>query len=69
MQFDDSILNDPDVQKQQDAQDVRDGLMAKWEYRAKWYGESEDIAKARISEIGKQEDTDPFGFNRQAGGG
>ena len=69
VQFDDSILNDPDVQKQQDAQDVRDGLMAKWEYRAKWYGESEDIAKARISEIGKQEDTDPFGFNRQAGGG
>lgn len=68
VQFDDNTLNDPDVQKQQDAQDVRDGLMAKWEYRVKWYGESEDIAKARIAEMNGQADTDPFGFNLAGAG-
>ena len=26
--------------------------MAVWEYRAKWYGEEESVARARASEVG-----------------
>lgn len=52
--FDDSVINDPDVQKQQDSQDVRDGLLAKWEYRMKWYGEDEKTARARIAEMNSE---------------
>ena len=37
--------------------------MNKWEYRAKWYGESDDTAKANIPESNFEED--PFGFNQK----
>lgn len=51
IRFDDSLLNDPDVEKQQDAQEVRDGLLAKWEYRMKWRGEDEQTARRRVAEL------------------
>ncbi len=49
--WDDSIVSDTDSQREQDRQDVRDGIMQKWEYRVSWYGETEEQAKAMISEL------------------
>ena len=40
-----------------DLQEVRDGLMAAYEYRVKWYGETEETAKAMIREISSSEDS------------
>lgn len=48
--WDDSIVVDSKAEKQQDVQDVNLGVMSKWEYRMKWYGESEEVAKQRIAE-------------------
>lgn len=49
--FDKSVIIDEAAERLQDQQDVRDGLMAKWEYRVKWYGETEEEAKKIIAEI------------------
>ena len=46
-------------------QEVRDGLMAKWEYRVKWYGETENEAKKIISEIEDGQTVD-LGFGDEA---
>lgn len=64
--FDDSIIEDRPAEQTRDQQQVRDGLMAVWEYRMKYFGESEQDAKAMAAELasGAAEDTDPFGFNR-----
>lgn len=43
--FDDSIIEDADSTRQRDLQEVRDGLMQKWEFRVKWYGDDEKTAK------------------------
>lgn len=43
--FDDSIIEDADSTRQRDLQEVRDGIMQKWEFRVKWYGEDEAKAK------------------------
>ena len=48
--FDDSILTDKDALRERDRQDVRDGLMQKWEYRVKWYNETEEEAKKNVVE-------------------
>ena len=45
VQFDDSIIEDKNAERERDRQDVAAGLMAKWEYRVKWYGETEEQAK------------------------
>lgn len=42
--FDDSVIADSETARATDRQDVRDGLMAKWEYRVKWYGEDKATA-------------------------
>ena len=47
--FEDSYIIDKESERERDRQDVRDGLMQKWEYRVKWYGESEEEAKAMVS--------------------
>lgn len=44
--FEDGYIVDDDSRRERDRQDVRDGLMSKWEYRVKWYGESEEEARA-----------------------
>lgn len=59
--FDDSILTDADAQRERDRQDVRDGLMTKWEYRMKWYHEDEETAKAMVASMAEAA-PDPFGF-------
>ena len=48
--FDDSIIEDKGAERQQDRQDVSMGVMSLPEYRAKWYGETEEIAAGRIPE-------------------
>lgn len=49
--FDQSPLIDECAERERDRADVVEGFMAKWEYRVKWYGETEDKAKAAIAEI------------------
>lgn len=46
----DGILEDDGVVRAQDRADVASGLMSKWEYRVKWYGETEVEAKLRIAD-------------------
>ena len=43
--FDDSIIQDTEAEKERDMKEVAAGLMQAWEYRVRWYGESEDMAK------------------------
>ena len=51
VQFDDSIIQDTAAEKAQDLREV--GVtMSAWEYRARWYGEEESVARARAAEVG-----------------
>lgn len=54
--FDQSPLIDESAERERDRADVSGGIMAKWEYRAKWYGESEEEAKHNIP----SDDTDMY---------
>lgn len=56
IQFDDSIIEDKDTEANRGMLEVRNGLLSKVEYRMKIFGESEDVAKAKIKEI---EDNEP----------
>jgi A118 family predicted phage portal protein len=47
----DSVLDDADAKEKEranDRQDMASGVMNAWEYRAKWYGETEEEAKAAL---------------------
>ena len=46
--FDDSIIEDKQTERQEDRQDVAMGVMSPEEYRAKWYGETVEIAASKI---------------------
>ncbi|QIB68257.1 phage portal protein [Aminipila butyrica] len=48
VQFEDSYIIDKESERLRDLQEIRDGLMQKWEYRVKWYGEDEKTAKQMI---------------------
>lgn len=48
--FDDSIIEDKQAERQTDRQDVAMGAMNLWEYRMKWYGETEEQAKANVQQ-------------------
>lgn len=48
--FDDSIIQDTAAEKAQDMAEVAAGLMKKWEWRVKWYGESDEEAKSAVAE-------------------
>ena len=51
VQYDDSIIQDTAAEKAQDMAEV--GVtMAAWEYRCRWYGEDEAVARARAAEVG-----------------
>lgn len=63
--WDDSIVVDADAEREKDRQDVHDNLMQKWEYRVKWYGETEERAKAVLGETDSQSDDEIFGFKRR----
>lgn len=58
--FDDSIIEDADSERQRDLQEVRDGIMQKWEFRMKWYGEDKETAKAMCPPAYGQ---DPWGLD------
>lgn len=47
--FDDSIIEDKKAERDTDRQDVAMGAMQLWEYRMKWYGETEEQAKAKVN--------------------
>ena len=46
--FDDSIIEDKQTERQEDRQDVAMGAMSLAEYRSKWYGETEEIAEQKL---------------------
>lgn len=46
--WDDSIVTDVESERQSDRLDVSMGAMPLWEYRMKWYGETEEQAKAAV---------------------
>lgn len=48
--FDDSIIEDTTAERAQDRQDVAMGVMGLPEYRAKWYGETEEEAATKLPE-------------------
>ncbi len=48
--FDQSPLVDENAERQRDKDDVAAGIMQKWEYRVKWYGETEEEAKAKLAD-------------------
>lgn len=49
--FDDSFFVDPTAERERDLREVNAGLMTKWEFRAKYYGESEESAKKTLMEM------------------
>lgn len=59
--WDDSIVTDADTERVRDLQEIRDGIMQKWEYRVKWYGEDESTAR-RMTQDGTKDDDDIMGF-------
>lgn len=48
--FDDSIIEDKQAERNTDRQDVAMGAMTLTEYRSKWYGESEEEAAQKIQQ-------------------
>lgn len=45
IKFDNTMFNDEEAERLRDMQEVNSGLMMDWEYRMKYYGDSEDNAK------------------------
>lgn len=52
VQFDDSYVIDKESERLRDMQEVNAGIMQKWEYRQKWYGEDEKTAKSMTKNNG-----------------
>ena len=63
---DQSYIIDEESERLFDLQLVRDGLMAKWEWRVKYKGETEEEARAKIDEIESGGGIDLFGDNKDA---
>lgn len=59
--FEDGFIIDTQAAKESDRQDIRDGIMQPFEYRVKWYGETEEEAKAAVEGL-QTAQTNPFGF-------
>ncbi|MDO5125346.1 MAG: hypothetical protein Q4D35_03100 [Ruminococcus sp.] len=62
--FDQSPLVDENAERQRDKDDVSAGLMQKWEYRVKWYGETEKQAKKILAD-GEPDDDELMGFDEE----
>lgn len=45
VKFDNTMFNDEEAERLRDMQEVNSGLMMDWEFRVKWYGETEKQAK------------------------
>jgi A118 family predicted phage portal protein len=61
IQFEDGFVIDDVAARLNDLQEMRDGVLQKWEYRAKWYGETEEDAKAAIDGM-QTAQNNPFSF-------
>lgn len=48
--FDDSIIEDTGAEKERFLQEIRDGVRQKWEYREKFFGETEEEAKTKVAQ-------------------
>lgn len=48
IEFDDSIIEDKETERNRDRQDVSMGVMSHAEYRAKWYGETKEEAEKNL---------------------
>ena len=59
--FEDGFVIDDVAARENDRQDIRDGILQHWEYRVKWYGETEEEAKAAIEGI-QTAQNNPFSF-------
>ena len=46
--FDDSIIQDTEAEKERDMKEIAAGLQMPWEYRVRWYGESEEVARGNV---------------------
>jgi A118 family predicted phage portal protein len=66
--FDDSVVTDHDVQLSQDMQVTTAGLMPKYMFRMRNYGETEEIAKAVIAAIQAENQAEMSLFTIPAGG-
>lgn len=56
--WDDSIIVDAEKERQTDRADVAMGAMSVVEYRAKWYGEPEEVARQKIEGVQVDEGVD-----------
>ena len=61
IQFEDGFVIDDVAARENDRQDIRDGILQHWEYRVKWYGETEEEAKAAIDGM-QTAQNNPFSF-------
>lgn len=61
--WDDSIITDSETERVRNMQEVREGLMQKYEYRMKWNGEDEATAK-RMVDDGMTDDEILFGNSK-----
>ena len=59
--FDRSVIIDDTAERLQDLQEVRDGVKAPWEFRVKYYGDTEEDAKKILDELKGMENVD-LGF-------
>lgn len=66
--WDDSIVIDAEVERVRDQSEVSQGLMAKYEYRMKWYGEDELTARRKCDEMDGLSDDEILGFAKIANG-
>ena len=55
-EWDDSVVVDAEKERQRDLQEVREGLMQKWEFRVKWYGETPEVAKRMVASMEESDD-------------
>lgn len=63
--WDDSVLVDAETERMRDQQEVTQGLMMKYEYRMKWYGESEEEAKRKLGDTEDFSDDDLLSFQNE----
>ncbi len=56
--YNDGVDVDDKEMREMDRQDVRDGIMSKAEYRAKWYGETIEEANEKIKQIDNEDTLD-----------
>ena len=61
VKFEDGFIIDDVAARENDRQDIRDGVLQHWEYRVKWYGETEEEAKAAIEGM-QTAANNPFNF-------